>query len=136
MVEESHIGASAPLASDLSGQLFQPDGNWGAPRGDDRRHHRLSATPRRVGEGGDDSRSVAGHGDRDAAVVGRHWSTVIVGGYSLLTDCGHVQAAPRREPRVLVECGIDVFDTASIEVLIGRLERVFVTMTAELEQQA
>jgi hypothetical protein len=142
MVEEGQIGAPAPQASALLSQVFRPGGNWGAQRGADRRRHHLSAMPVGAGEGDDASRSGTGHGDRAEAVVGEHWSTVIVGGYSLLTYRGHkhyslsVQAAPRRELRVRFEHCVDVFDTAKLESLIGRLERVLVGLTAEVEQQS
>ena len=42
-----------------------------------------------------------------------------------------VQAMPGRELGLRVEFDTDVFDAASIEALIGRLERVVVAMTAD-----
>src|ERR1700730_3161383 len=81
-----HVGASALQASAQLGELFQPGGNCGAQGVDDRGHHGLSAAPIRAGIGGDDPLTdAAGHGDRDGAAVGEHWSTVIVGGYSEFT---------------------------------------------------
>ena len=43
-----------------------------------------------------------------------------------------VQALPGRELGFRVEFDTEVFDTASIETLIGRLQRVLVAMTADL----
>ncbi|MCV7236484.1 condensation domain-containing protein, partial [Mycolicibacterium celeriflavum] len=42
-----------------------------------------------------------------------------------------VAVQPGRELRVRVEYDTDVFDAASVEVLVGRLERVLVAMTAD-----
>jgi len=46
-----------------------------------------------------------------------------------------VQAQPDRELRVRVEFDTGVFDAASVEALIERLQRVLVAMTADLGRQ-
>jgi glycopeptidolipid biosynthesis protein len=43
-----------------------------------------------------------------------------------------VQAFPGREPGLRVEFDTGVFDAASIEALLERLQRVLVAMTADL----
>jgi hypothetical protein len=77
---------------------------------------------------------------RDGTAVGHHRSTVIIGGYSLLTarESNHypvsVQVQPGRELCVRVEFDVDVFDEATIDALFARLRKLLVAMTGDLGQ--
>ncbi len=138
-----HVGASALQGSAELGQLVEPGGNCGAQGVDDRGQHGLCATSIQVGIGGDDPLVDApGHGDRDVAAVGEHWSTVIVGECSMFTSHQYIHypltvaALPGRELGLRVEFDADVFDAASIEALIERLQRGLVAMTGDSGQQS